>query len=83
MIFPGDIEGGQFWEQIDHPYHKRYVVGARDGFILVSDPLESVGNVCTDRDGKWIFTPEELAEKFNRFKYRCRGQFIDYLYEMR
>ncbi len=78
MIDPESIRGGQLWQQDDYPCHSRLVtVLPTLGFALISDPRNQGSVVCTDEDGQWTYTPEQLAEKFTRLRYTCKGQVRD------
>ena len=71
------IRGGQMWQQKELPYMIRYVVlGPPPGanFILLGDPREQGGMVCTTGDSKWSWTPAELYEHFKEYGYACQGQ---------
>ena len=75
-VNPDSIRGGQLWCQDSFPFHTRYVtvVPGPDDFALLSDPRKQGSCVCTEEGGKWTYTPEELAKKFERLNYSCKGQ---------
>ena len=82
MVQPEDIGGGQIWRQPEFPCCVRYVVLLPGGkFALSSDPREQGNTLCTEPDGTWQWTPEDLADKFTSHKYECDGQLGDLILE--
>ncbi len=71
------IQAGQVWSQKDFPCHTRYVVisPCKDKvFCLLSDPREKGNTICIEEDGTWSYSPDELAERFERLGYTCDGE---------
>ncbi len=74
-----EIFAGQIWSQYNFPFYTRYIVLTPNGFCLLSDPRSQGNTVCTALDGKWLYTKEELIEKFKSHNYSCDGQLKDKL----
>lgn len=66
-----EIKNGQVWKQKEFPFCERAILmfGFFEegvGFMLLGGtPL----NICTDREGKRLFTKEELIERFTNLQY--------------
>ena len=76
-IDPDTIQGGQLWHQEQFPNMVRFVTAVPGGlFALLSDPREHGSSICTDSNGKWIYTPAELASHFILHDFVCTGQLF-------
>lgn len=79
-------QSGQVWRQLDFPCHTRIVQYIRGNtYCLLSMPHKATHGgtsmmVCTDEDGSWTWTQEELAKRFDRLKYTlCQGERVEIL----
>ncbi len=77
-----EIIAGQIWQQPEFPCCVRFVVlipGDGGPFALLSDPRSQGSVICTDEDGRWRYTGDELEQKFIDLKYENQGQLKGHL----
>ncbi len=73
-----EIVAGHIWTQPEFPNCTRFVIlvpgGDERPFALASNPCEEGGGmVCSEKDGRWRYSADEVAEHFAKLKYRDMG----------
>lgn len=75
-----EVKGGQIWTQTAFPCFSDFVVFICPRFVLVNNPMRSVGNIAIQwRGPPWEthFTSEQLQTFLHQRHYHCEGQLHD------
>lgn len=72
------IGGGQLWRQTNLPCCEYIVISCPGGFVLISNIVNEVGGTTKVlKDGKFIFTEQELYDLFVKHNFSYLGQISE------